>query len=278
MNLATIPTELKALPHWITWRIVERDGKPTKLPINPSFGRMADISDPGTWASFDEAMDDYYQRRRNGIGFVFSEHDPYVGVDFDHVRDDAGRIEDEALHTMKQLASYTEVSPSGTGFHVIARASRQFPGTRSGAVELYSTTRYFTITGRAVKAFRTIEERTPELTALWQSLGGQDVADMVAGDGAAPLSLTDKDVFNHACNLDTRFWGLYVMGDIGLCDHDHSRADYILVHTLAQVTRDAAQIDRLVRGSGLMREKWDERRGTLTYGARTIQRALARVG
>ena len=37
-------------------------------------------------------------------------------------------------------------------------------------------------------------------------------------------------------------------------------------------------MDRLFRRSGLMRPKWDERRGDRTYGARTLARALAGGG
>jgi len=38
---------------------------------------------------------------------------------------------------------------------------------------------------------------------------------------------------------------------------------------------DEDRIDRLFRRSRLMRPKWDERRGSLTYGQRTIKHALA---
>jgi putative DNA primase/helicase len=45
---------------------------------------------------------------------------------------------------------------------------------------------------------------------------------------------------------------------------------------LAFWTQDSAQIDRLFQQSGLMRAKWDEQHGEMTYGERTIQEALAR--
>ena len=38
---------------------------------------------------------------------------------------------------------------------------------------------------------------------------------------------------------------------------------------------DAARMDRIFRRSGLMRDKWDSRRGGTTYGAQTIERAIA---
>jgi hypothetical protein len=38
--------------------------------------------------------------------------------------------------------------------------------------------------------------------------------------------------------------------------------------------KDAAAIDRLFRQSGLIRDKWNERRRDTTYGAETIRRAI----
>src|SRR5262249_6487500 len=56
-----------------------------------------------------------------------------------------------------------------------------------------------------------------------------------------------------------------------------SEADSSLVFRLAFFTKDAAQIDRIFRRSGLMRDKWDERHGEQTYGQLTIARALETV-
>lgn len=41
---------------------------------------------------------------------------------------------------------------------------------------------------------------------------------------------------------------------------------------------DADRMDRIFRGSGLMRDKWDSRRGKSTYGMQTIERAIAQAG
>jgi putative DNA primase/helicase len=56
-----------------------------------------------------------------------------------------------------------------------------------------------------------------------------------------------------------------------------SEADSSLVFTLAFYTKDAAQLDRIFRRSGLMRDKWDEQHGAETYGQRTIRNALEHV-
>ena len=54
-----------------------------------------------------------------------------------------------------------------------------------------------------------------------------------------------------------------------------SEADLALCNHLAFFTnRDAAQMDRLFRQSGLMRDKWDRPQSGSTYGGQTLQRAL----
>jgi hypothetical protein len=55
-----------------------------------------------------------------------------------------------------------------------------------------------------------------------------------------------------------------------------SEADLGFCQEVAFWTQDPAQIDRLFRGTDLMRPKWDEARGKLPYGQKTIQEALAR--
>jgi putative DNA primase/helicase len=56
-----------------------------------------------------------------------------------------------------------------------------------------------------------------------------------------------------------------------------SEADLALCDILAFYTQNSAQIDRIFRRSGLLREKWDESRGESTYGGMTIQKALEDV-
>jgi hypothetical protein len=64
-----------------------------------------------------------------------------------------------------------------------------------------------------------------------------------------------------------RLWG----GDCSLYGGDHSRADLALCGLLYFWTNgDRSRIDRLFRQSGLMRSKWDARRGDRSYGARTL--------
>lgn len=65
-------------------------------------------------------------------------------------------------------------------------------------------------------------------------------------------------------------------GDCSAQGGDHSAADMALCSHLAfWLGGDAGRVDRVFRSSGLMREKWDSRRGGTTYGAQTVDRAVA---
>ena len=81
----------------------------------------------------------------------------------------------------------------------------------------------------------------------------------------------------HAARKGWKFAALW-KGDVSAYP-SQSEADLALCNLLAFWTGgDAARIDRLFRQSGLMRAKWDERRGGQTYGERTIATAIAGCG
>ena len=115
----SIPDTLQATGQWVCWRTEYRDtrDKPTKTPIKPGTQTYASVTDSSTWAGFDAA----YQHYRNhdaidGIGYVFTTDDPYVGVDLDNCRSpETGKLADWAREIIRELDSYTETSPSGTG-------------------------------------------------------------------------------------------------------------------------------------------------------------------
>jgi primase-polymerase (primpol)-like protein len=109
-----IPAELKALDQWVCWRY-ERGTKMLKVAGTL---RNAKSTSPETWSSFSECVAAHETRygRYAGIGFVFAEDDPYVGVDLDDVRDpETGVLTLRAAEIVSRLHSYAEVSPSGTG-------------------------------------------------------------------------------------------------------------------------------------------------------------------
>lgn len=126
-----IPAGLRARPQWVNWKIEKnKNGKDTKVPYQPN-GRKASTTSPRTWSNFERVC------QVNGdlaghVGFVFTKD--LVGIDFDHCRDKKTGVTDEwALSAIKELDSYTELSQSGTGWHVIVEGKLPGRATRLAA-------------------------------------------------------------------------------------------------------------------------------------------------
>jgi len=98
INMLNIPEELRKLNQWVAWKPKTQDGKIKKIPVNPSTGRNAVVTDPATWTTFDHAVSYSSKIKDAGIGFVFTENDPYVGVDLDKCLDpETGRVNDNEM-------------------------------------------------------------------------------------------------------------------------------------------------------------------------------------
>jgi len=143
----SIPEELRVRPQWVVWKAV--GDKPDKVPYSVRTGRRASSTDLLTWATFQEALEAYENGDFAGLGFVFSSADPYTGVDLDDCVDENGEIAPWALEIVCYLDSYAELSATGTGLHIIVRGN--VPNRRKGDVEVYSSKRFFTVTGHVVE-------------------------------------------------------------------------------------------------------------------------------
>jgi putative DNA primase/helicase len=147
-----IPEELTERPQWVCWCYEERDNKLTKVPKTYR-GTAASSTDESTWTTFECAAAAVGQTSgagADGIGFVFSDDDPFCGIDLDNCRNpETGDIAPWAQEILDRVGDgYTEISPSGTGIHIIVKGAVRGGGMRRGPVEMYSRGRYFTITGR----------------------------------------------------------------------------------------------------------------------------------
>lgn len=149
-----IPEELKVRPQWVAWKLELRDGKQTKVLYTSGTGRRASATDLMTWEPFEEALEAYEAGGYAGVGFVFCSADPFVGVDLDGCVDpETGEIALWASQIIEGLDSYTELSPSGTGVHIVSRGKIPSSGRR-GSVEMYSQDRFFTMTGHLIRVSR----------------------------------------------------------------------------------------------------------------------------
>lgn len=168
-NLERIPAELRSLPRWICWRMEERpdangEMQPTKVPYRADGRGKAKTADGRgkvgsartTWGTFSDAVAASKRLGFDGIGFVFSDDDDLMGIDLDHCRDPrTGAIAPAAQELVDAFDTYTEVSTSGSGVHLILRGHFE-PGTGNRKpldglnVEMYTRGRYFCMTGNVV--------------------------------------------------------------------------------------------------------------------------------
>ena len=111
-----IPMELKRIPRWVLWRLVEvgeEDNRRwSKMPTQPS-GLPASSTNPKTWADFLTIQAAYQNTPEKfaGIGFVFTAQDNIIGVDLDDCYDaDSSAFTNAALqHIADSINGYMEV-------------------------------------------------------------------------------------------------------------------------------------------------------------------------
>ena len=287
INAEGIPQGLRDRPSWVTWRSERRGDGTVKPPYSPRTGQKASCSSPATWASFEEALAALEEGRYDGIGFQLGP--PFVGIDLDGCRDpESGFIDDGARAIIERLNSYTEVSPSGRGVHIFVTGELPAGRRRTKGIELYGRARYFTVTGRHVAGTPlTVEARSLELAALHLHVFGSAKPVEVplranpkrSAEPHASTSLSDEALLARMRDANNgqrfeRLWDGEWRGDYP----SQSEADAALCGILAFWTgRDAERMDQLFRQSGLFRPKWDEQRGSQTYGAMTIASAMRRT-
>jgi len=280
MTTNNFPDELMQLPQRVGYKRVlskTRPGKTDKFPVNPLTGELASTTDRVTWSSFTQAAAAVARYDLSGVGFVFSEDDPYTGIDLDACLHGDG-LDPWAAAIVDRLDSYTEVTPSGTGLHIIVRAVLPPGGRRKGGIEMYDSGRFFTMTGNVWGAHASIAERQAVIEALHGELfPPKPQPARPINTPASPVILSDQEIIERAegARNAAKFAALW-RGDIRGYQ-SQSEADLALCSILGfWASGDAVQTDRLFRFSSLHREKWDKRHfadGT-TYGQRTIALAL----
>ena len=150
----SLPAELTALPQWLVWRSESRLGKRTKVP-HTCQGYRAAVTNPDHWSAFDYALAaSVRQDFADGLGFVFTPDDPFTGIDLDNCfPSDAVEHALWAGEILERFRdTYSEVSPSGRGVKIWCRAVVPRSGRwsiQSGAIEIYSRARFFTVTGQS---------------------------------------------------------------------------------------------------------------------------------
>lgn len=264
--------ELHHIKQWVCWKKLPlENGKVTKKPINPITNDNASVSNPNTWTDMMGAIIGAEQYGLDGIGFVLENG--YFGVDLDDC------TEELKVEFINQLQSYTEISQSGKGIHIICKG--EIPkSARTKGVEIYKGGRFFVMTGNATNDYK-IEDCTERIKPLYEKYILETKPKFEQPSPSIvqqSIQLTDQDLIYKANNSRNgqQFRMLFDGNWEALNYPSQSEADMAFCNLLAFWSgKNENQMDRLVRMSGLFREKWDRKQSGSTYGAITIKNAIS---
>lgn len=246
------PEEITHYNQWVCWKnALTSEQRPTKLPYSPHTGRMASVADPNSWSDYATAVAAASNGNSyDGIGFVLTDSDPFCFIDLDDPQGDEAII---ARHQKiaEAMDSYSEVSPSGKGLHIIIKAAVP-GGRRRSKVEVYSSKRYMTMTGNTYQN-KPIAEREYLVNLLWKELddnGSRNNVNLAVVD--TPQVADDSEIYAMASQAENgrKFLALW-QGDYQEYYPSQSEADFALINIIGFYSRNVEQIRRMFRLSAL---------------------------
>lgn len=279
-----IPRKLKQCKRWVLWKKVKGGGKWKKCPCDER-GNAISIFNNKRPLSFNEAIRSFRagvaRGDVDGIGFVFTE-DGFSGVDIDDCIDEHGDISPEALKVIKRFNSYTEISPSGRGIHILvtgtlpeeARNGKKYLGGKCGVYEAYSSGRFFTITGRVVESRKMVRHKPSALSWFWKNkIRGKAAYEFVKTSNQKVVPRTVEEVLTIMRSAQNSEKSLRLMnGDTSGYPSD-SEADLAMMCLLAfYCGKDPDLMEQVFNRSKLAcRSKWRNRED---YRKKTIGKAI----
>lgn len=275
---------MAAREQFVTWYATPHPTKPGKFDKIPTRWWAPALDDtsqgnahnPRNWTSAAQALAAAPSHDRgwgSGIGFVFTADDPFYFLDID------GALVDGAWSSLSVslLAQFpgaaVEVSHSGTGLHVIGTAHpAPQHGTRNTPLhlELYTSGRFVALTGHHARgsaaadgtlALHTVAAQYFPPSAVTVTPGNW--TDEPVAEWCGPTD--DDELLRRAMAAAARsaagVFGGQTFADLwqgDVPDDTRSEADQALAGHLAYWTgKDCERMERLMRASGLVRDKWD---------------------
>lgn len=279
-----VPKELKKYDQWVVWKYVHRQGqkRPEKIPYDPISKKTASVKDPETWHSFATIEKSFNINSYDGIGFVLTKDDPFVGIDLDDclIKKNLGP---EAKEIYKRLNSYSERSPSKNGLRIFIKGELPPGYNRKNNIEIYDHGRYLSLTGHHHRVQRRtakkIQNRQKEIELIHRKFFNTDLDNQIeATVEHKHVTMKKRNVllqaqthFQKATDRYKKFSTLFKKGDWQSMGYaSQSEADLALCNLLARLYEgDPKYIDGGFRASRLMRDKWDRK----DYREATINKA-----
>ena len=279
-----IPAELKQLKRWGVYKKIWKPERKkfTKIPINPMTGNGGKTNDESTWTDFKTALAAVSRLNLDGLAFYFKP--PYIGIDVDNVADDIeefthGDTDNIVSDFMKHTNSYSEISLSGKGLHIIVKGTINGEKRRHKNCEMYEDGRFFAMTGNFFGNPDNNLIREVNVDYLYKKYIEPEskVVDLFHPSTVKANDLATNDIIKAAATSRSgeRFQRLYRGEWEGLYS-SQSEADMSFANDLAFWTaKDFGKMDEIFRSSGLMRDKYDEKHGKTTYGVGLLNKAIA---
>lgn len=283
-----LPKNLKEYNQWLTTHDTPLKKDRHKSPKCPSEGW-----NEGGLLSFEEARNLSEPEDNTALAFRFTQDGPFVGFDLDDVTR-GGEFTDEALGIVRRLNSYTEVSSSGTGLHVIAKGEKvdtqKSRGDLAGPghLEVYDHSRYFVLTGDVYDGRTSVESRPTAVQEVQTNhLPNQQTFSFTAQQTPeserelieGKMDITPEQVrktiqeYAKGANVDEEVLRLW--SGSNEARNSTSEADMAFAKQLYFWCRGNQQLmDTCFRASHRMRPKWDEVHYSNgdTYGERTLHK------
>lgn len=273
-----IPMELRELNQWVCWRYEIVHGRKTKVPYSPDGHHKANVHNPATWGTFNDAVSQSMGPTMDGIGMMLTANDPYTGIDIDDKYENPASPSERERHRkiLDAFASYTERSVGASwidehgqtrcGYHIIIKGKINGGRDRSH-VGVYSTARYLTFSGDVVRA-APIGDYQEALNILISQMPDNGFADElwdiegILDDDqlhAMAMRATNGDKYDALCKCTAATYtanGEKTEGSYTELGYpSQNEADLALLSILAYYSRDNAQVRRLFRYSGLGRRE-----------------------
>jgi hypothetical protein len=272
-------------------------GKTDKFPCSLN-GNVIDAHNPVHWLDSVTALSTAnVYGPQYGVAFVFTENDPFFFLDIDSCLQDNSTWSDIAVELMNRLSgAAVEVSHSKKGLHVFGTYSGPAPShgctNKALGLELYTEKRFVALTGLNAVGSASVE------CAGLEPIIAQYFPEKIAPESqewtTEPVSewtgtTDDSELINQALkskSIGSKLAGRITFEELWGADedalaktypdpvraYDSSAADAALAQHLAFWTgKNCERIRTLMKQSGLVREKWEDRED---YLVRTITRAV----
>ncbi|EHL11129.1 hypothetical protein HMPREF9629_00666 [Peptoanaerobacter stomatis] len=298
-NYENIPDNLKKEKRWCLYKIIQRDGKNTKLPLMPS-AKPAKSNDKMTWHFYEDCIAALNRNIGEGLGFFLGEG--YIGIDIDKVSDDIMaysldyRASSMTADFLREISTYAELSPSKTGLHFIGKGKVPGERKRHKNLEIYDEGRFFTVTGNVIKdrdrnkvinidsELKPLYEKyMPKTTVINSEYRKNQVNTFYkenpfvqryrqSSNDVLEL-LFEKGYFSYTGEDLRRIY----YGNYESYFNSRSETDFFMLKRLLYYTSDINEAVSLIENSGLKREKWYKRRGNTNYIHYIANKAISSI-